>query len=248
MILKKEEDAFGIALYNYVTGKDKHAQTVIEFDDGYIMPGTSVFFYSAALQYEKWMQCDKEPMQEVFGKVLDIGVGGAKFALYLQNKGFDITGIDISPYVIKACNKLGFRKAYLMDLFAVKKKQYYNTVLLMGNNFGIMESKEHAKKVLKKLYNITTDDCVILAQSMNPYKFTRASERRFAAEQRAKGRMPGQLRYRHIYEKTKGSWFYYLFVSPAEMKQLLKGSGFYIDNICFNKSEAGPYTAILKKS
>lgn len=245
MILKKEEDAFGIALYNYVTGKDPYAQTVMEFDDGYINAGAVKFYTMGA---EHWSQSAIDYLNRSFGKVLDIGVGGGRFAIYLQEKGLDVTGIDISPYCIKVSRKLGLKKALLTDLFSMKERNIYNTVLMLGNNFGLMESKKHSVKMLKKLYDITTHDCVILAQSMNPYKSGIVKGKKYINEQKTKGRMPGQVRFRHRYEKIKGPWHFYLFVSPAEMKLLLKGSGFYIDNIYINDSGIGPYTAILKKN
>ena len=36
-------------------------------------------------------------MRMVRGRVLDIGCGAGRFALYLQGKGLDVTGIDLAP-------------------------------------------------------------------------------------------------------------------------------------------------------
>jgi 2-polyprenyl-3-methyl-5-hydroxy-6-metoxy-1,4-benzoquinol methylase len=36
-------------------------------------------------------------MQFVKGRVLDVGCGAGRHSLYLQEKGFDVLGTDISP-------------------------------------------------------------------------------------------------------------------------------------------------------
>jgi 2-polyprenyl-3-methyl-5-hydroxy-6-metoxy-1,4-benzoquinol methylase len=45
----------------------------------------------------------EEAMQFVKGRVLDVGCGEGRHSLYLQEKWFDVLGIDISPLAIKVC-------------------------------------------------------------------------------------------------------------------------------------------------
>jgi len=60
--------------------------------------------------FEEWWLIEKKAMEFVKGKVLDIGCGAGRHSIYLQEKGFDVTGIDISPLAVKVCRLRGLKK------------------------------------------------------------------------------------------------------------------------------------------
>jgi SAM-dependent methyltransferase len=95
----------------------------------------------------------------VQGKVLDIGCGAGRHSLYLQKKGFDVLGIDISPLVIKVCQLRGLKKAIVMSIEELDfEPNSFDTVIMMGNNFGLFGNfKKRLKRVLRKLHKITSE-------------------------------------------------------------------------------------------
>jgi len=50
--------------------------------------------------YEEWAPYEKEAMEFVKGRVLDARCGADRHSLYLQEKGFDVLGMDI----LKPCH------------------------------------------------------------------------------------------------------------------------------------------------
>ena len=56
---------------------------------------------------------EQKALQLAKGKVLDVGCGAGSHALYLQEKGFDVTAIDISENAIKACELRGLKNCWL---------------------------------------------------------------------------------------------------------------------------------------
>ncbi len=58
--------------------------------------------------------------------------------------------------------------------------------------------------------------------------------------------MSGALRIRVRYQKYKSPWFDYLFVSPAEMEQLLDGTGWHVGTLL--GADEPLYAAILTKT
>lgn len=54
------------------------------------------------------------------GRILDVGCGSGRHSLYLQGKGFDITGVDFSPGAIEVCRLRGLRKAFAPSVSEAK--------------------------------------------------------------------------------------------------------------------------------
>ncbi|MFQ5892475.1 MAG: class I SAM-dependent methyltransferase, partial [Candidatus Methanofastidiosia archaeon] len=96
--LEPEEDAFGHIFRACYEGKEVF--TIVERDDGYIDASDPKVYLS---QYEEWSPIERKAMKHMKGRVLDIGCGAGRHALYLQKKGFDVLGIDNSPLAIKVC-------------------------------------------------------------------------------------------------------------------------------------------------
>src|SRR4051812_16470613 len=56
-------------------------------------------------------------LNNCLGKVLDIGAGAGSHALLLQQSGFDVTAIDISPLAVKVMKERGVLNAFEQDIF-----------------------------------------------------------------------------------------------------------------------------------
>jgi 2-polyprenyl-3-methyl-5-hydroxy-6-metoxy-1,4-benzoquinol methylase len=119
---------------------------ITERNDGFIEPEDPQIWFS---NYNEWLDIEKKAMKYVKGRrVLDIGCGTGRHALYLQNeKGFDVLGIDTSPLAIRVCKLQGLKKAEIQCIlqFTVKeirrRRDYsFDTILMLGNNFGLFGS------------------------------------------------------------------------------------------------------------
>ena len=108
--MTKNADACGAELWDYYTTK-KDNREIVERDDNFIdgdRKGYGGSVYVA--EYKNWSRIEKKAIAYARGRVLDIGCGAGKHALYLQKKGLDVTGIDLSPLAVKICRLRGFRK------------------------------------------------------------------------------------------------------------------------------------------
>jgi SAM-dependent methyltransferase len=165
-------------------------------------------------------------MQFAKGRVLDIGCGAGRHSLYLQGRGFDVLGIDVSPLVLKVCRERGLKKLKLMSIESVDfKPNSFDTILMMGNNFGLFGNLNKAKRLLKRFHRMTSKDGLIIASSRDPYKTDNPAHLQYHKMNKRKGRMSGQVKIRIRYEKYKGRWFDYLMVSKEEMTQILSNTG-----------------------
>ncbi len=77
-------------------------------------------------------------MAHVKGRVLDIGCGPGRHSLWLQERGFDVVAIDISPLVVRVAKARGVKISFIMAAQNLAfTPNSFDTVLLLGNNFGI---------------------------------------------------------------------------------------------------------------
>ena len=159
-----------------------------------------------------------------------------------------MTAIDNSPGAIKVSNWRGVKKAMLMPLAEVRRftPNSFDTVIMMGNNFGLFGGLNRAKRLLKDFARIVSADGQIIAETVDPYVTKEPSHLAYHRLNRSRGRMSGQLRIRVRHGRTIGKWFDYLLVSRSELRQIVAGSGWRVAQII---SDNGPgYTVVLKKS
>jgi cyclopropane fatty-acyl-phospholipid synthase-like methyltransferase len=187
-------------------------------------------------------------MKLVRGRVLDIGCGAGRHSLYLQKRRFDVMGIDNSPLAVKVCKARGVKKVKNMSIADIGKfkPHSFDTVIMLGNNFGLFGGMERGRKLLRKLYRITSPGARIIAESTNPYKTKNQDYLWYHKFNRKRGRMGGQLRFRLLFKKCVGEWFDYLLVSKDEMKEILKSTGWKAGK--FIDSSGPSYIAVIRKN
>lgn len=223
--MKFEEDAFGQEIWAHHNGQSSFE--IVERDDGYfdVSSGAKLYFSS----HDDWAPHEQKAMELVKGRVLDIGCGAGRHSLYLQEKGFDVLGIDASPLAIKVCTLRGLKKAEVMSIEQVKfKPNSFDSIIMMGNNFGLFGSLKKAKMLLKRFHKMTSPNALIIAETRDPYRTENPDHLKYQEYNRKRGRMSGQLRLRIRFKKYATPWIDYLIVSKEEMKEILDGTGWGI--------------------
>jgi len=242
--MKLGKDAYGHEMWAYFQGKNNFE--IIERDDGYIDVSDLPKLYFS--KYKDWPEYEKRVLRLVKGKVLDIGCGVGRHSLYLQGRGFNVIGIDNSPLAIKICRIKGLKKVRTMSIDQINKfrSNFFDIVIMLGSNFGLLSSFKKAKMLLKVLYKITTPNALIIAESRDPYKTDDPAHLEYHKLNKKRDRMAGQIRIRVRFRKYVGDWFDYLFVSKIEMKQILKNTGWKVKKFISPKYKA-QYIAVIEK-
>jgi len=237
-------DAYGQMLLTQLKTGEEVCE-IIEREDNFIDTGSAPGYYF--IDYKHWLKAEKHAMKYVKGRVLDVGCGAGRHALYLQEKGFDVTGIDSSPGAVKVCRVRGLRRAIVRPFEDISKFKTasFDTVLMMGNNFGLFGSAKKGPPLLRELFRITSNNARIIAGSMNPYGTNNPAHLNYHKLNKKRGRMPGQIKFRIRFGTSISDWFDYLLVTPEEMGKLLNGTGWRIKKIL---GDAGHrYFAVIEK-
>jgi SAM-dependent methyltransferase len=226
-VLREEEDAFGRALLDQFNGGNEGV--IVERDDGYV-DTEQVAWYFRTIRH--WHASERQALRHVRGRVLDVGAGAGRVALELQQRSHEVVAIDYSPLAIDVCRKRGVRDARVLRLTGIDSSLgRFDTVVMFGNNFGLVENPRRARWFLRRLRAITTDDARIIAVSHDPYGTKDPQHLAYHEGNRRRGRMGGQIRLRVRYKLYATPWVDYLMVSSAEMEEIISGTGWKLDRV-----------------
>lgn len=114
--------------------------------------------------YKGMPPLEKRALQLAKGRILDVGCGAGSHSLYLQEKGFEVTAIDISENAIKACALRGVTHAKVKDILEVTDEQF-DTILLLMNGTGIFGTLAATSKYLQHLKSLLAPGGQILVDS-----------------------------------------------------------------------------------
>ena len=87
-------------------------------------------------KYEEMPIIEQKALEMTRGKVLDVGAGAGCHSLVLQERGLDVTAIDISPLSVETMRQRGVGKVLEKDFFSLEGT--YDTILMLMNGIGIV--------------------------------------------------------------------------------------------------------------
>lgn len=199
---------------------------LVERDDGFIAPAGPGSYVNP---YRAWPECERRAIKHARGRVLDIGVGAGRHAIYLQERGHDVLGTDASPLALKVARQRGLRKTRAMPITKISSVLgVFDTILMLGNNFGLMTDPTRCRWLLRRFKNMMPADGRIIASTTNVYATNDKTHLDYQRANRRRGRMSGQIRMRIRHGQYCTPWFDYLMVSLKEMEQLIEGTGWRI--------------------
>ena len=75
-------------------------------------------------KYKAMPEIERKTLDMVTGKTLDVGTGSGCHSLVLQEKGIDVTAIDISPLSVETMKERGVKKVMEQDFFTMQRKYH----------------------------------------------------------------------------------------------------------------------------
>lgn len=229
-ILKKHHDPIGHAVWDYLnneTGDNIHVRTDIA-EDEYLPP--SYFFRS----FDQMPLQEQEALRRCRGKILDIGAGAGAHSIWLQEQGFEVDSLDISPLSCETMRKRGIKNVLCQDIFTLTE-QKYDSILLLMNGAGVAQTLPGLEHLLIHLKSLLNPGGKILADSSDLlYLFT--DENGDTWIDITSDTYYGEMEYQLSYKKIKGKPFPWLFVDPGTLIDYAENCGFR----CIEKV-AGPH-------
>ena len=153
-------DLFGQAILDYQTNNSpENLTTETSISEADEMPVEYLF-----RSFEKMPQLEQQALKLAKGKILDVGCGAGSHSLYLQNKGLDVTAIDISANAINACQLRGLKNTRMQNVLALQNETF-DTILLLMNGTGIFGTLAALPAYLQHLKSLLSPNGQILLDS-----------------------------------------------------------------------------------
>lgn len=212
--MKLHRDIFGMAINDYLEGnysEDILTETGISGVDSMSVPYLFRDYHTMPL-------LEQIAMDKAKGKVLDVGCGAGSHSLYLQQKGLEVTSIDVSSGAIEACKKRGLKNARNIHLLELEGEKF-DTILLMMNGTGIFKTLKEAPVYLQHLKTLLYPDGQILVDSTDlKYMY-----RSFGLFPRLpKDKYYGELDFIIRYKGFQSPRFPWLYLDQKTFKKLCK--------------------------
>lgn len=212
------KDPFGQALLDYqnnVAEQDINTFSSVGGED--VLPIAYLF-----RPYKTMPTLEQKALDLCQGKILDIGCGAGSHSLYLQEKGFDVTGIDISKGAIEVCQLRGLEKAKKLDFWQLKD-QKFDTILLLMNGIGLAgylaklpDFFNHLKSILNPNGQILVDSSDII------YMF----ETEDGAYDVPIDSYYGEVQFTMTYKRQKSAPFNWLYLDINTLNYFANDNGF----------------------
>lgn len=136
MTLKPENDPMGHAIAEYYRYGSAAKLRVLSPDmDEDEIPVSHLF-----RSYTAMPPLERRAIDLAHGRILDVGAGAGCHALALQERGCEVTAIDISPLSVATMRLRGVKSPIESDFFEMQGS--YDTILMLMNGVGIVGTME----------------------------------------------------------------------------------------------------------
>lgn len=170
---------------------------------------------------EEMPALEQRAISEASGRVLDIGAGAGCHSMVLQEKGMDVTSVDISPLSCEAMELRGLKDVRCMDILRDRLDDRYDTVLMLMNGTGIAGTLDALSQMLRTVSGFLNPGGRILIDS---------SDLSYLYEDEEDGSDPedpyiGEVDYRMVYKKVRGESFDWLYTDFASLLAAASAAG-----------------------
>ena len=220
-ILSADKDPMGAAILDFQQqGKAARLRVLSSMFEEDEMPVTHLFRSTREMP-----ALEQKALQLVKGRVLDIGAGSGCHTLALQEKGFTVKAIDISPLSFEAMKLRGVKDAECINLFDDHLETGFDTILLLMNGTGIAGKIEHLPALFQRLKALLNPGGQILIDSSDLKYIYENEDGSFDIN--LNGAYYGEVDYQMIYKDVKGDHFDWLYVDFPLLKSIAETYGLH---------------------
>lgn len=234
--ISPSRDPMGSAINDYYkNGRAAHLRVLSSMFEEDEMPIAHLF-----RSEQEMPQLEKRALTLVRGRVLDVGAGAGCHALALQENGFEVKAIDVSPLSCDVMKARGIEDVECVNLFDTQLQSKFDTILLLMNGTGIAGKLSRLPLLLNRLKELMAEGAQILIDSSD-LKYIYENEDG-SMDIDLDGNYYGEVDYQMVYKNVKGDSFDWLYVDPTLLTASCKQCGLKCEII----EEGGHYDYLAR--
>jgi SAM-dependent methyltransferase len=231
-----DKDPLGKAMHAYLQGE--HDAEIIVHSP--VMEDDVIPVHYLFRKWNELPALEKRALEACKGHILDAGAGSGCHSLILQERGADVTALDISEGAITLMQQQGVKKVVQDDLFEHTGGPY-DTVLMLMNGIGIVGDLAGLDDFLLKARRLLAPGGQILLESSDIlYLFAEEDGSVYIDLNAA---YYGQMEYQMEYKGVKSDPFGWLYIDFALLSDHAATAGYACELVY--EEEDGHYLARL---
>jgi len=191
--------------------------------------------------YKDMPEIERKALGLVSGKTLDVGAGSGCHSLVLQQRGVDVTAIDISPLSVEAMKLRGVRQVLEQDFFTLTGQ--YDTILMLMNGIGIVGSLKRLPTFFRQLDRILAPGGQVLCDSSDISYVFEGEEGMIDLPSEMS--YYGEHSFQMQYKDTIGDPFDWLYIDAGLLKEKAARYGYAAEVVA--QGENHDYLARIRK-
>lgn len=184
------------------------------------------------------------------GPVLDVGCGAGQHALWLEDRGVDVVGIDVSANAVRAARERGLEDACVMDMFEPAfESGRFRSIHAVGTQLGLAGSLAGIRDLLGAFGRVTDDGAIAVVDNYDPTDLDgsilgyRPDPREGVAHRCFHFEYEREVDGEPVREV--GESLHFLLCSPDRLREATVGTPWVVDDV---NSSGGYYRATLSKA
>ncbi|MCU4972237.1 class I SAM-dependent methyltransferase [Halobacteria archaeon AArc-m2/3/4] len=263
---RETADPLGQAMLDYLHGE----MGALTYRDGAQTRDGHVadYYFQPRAEWGEETVAFLERIESRGGPILDAGCGAGQHALWLQDRGLAVTGIDVSPNAVEAARERGLEDARVMDMFETDfERDRFHVVYALGTQIGLAGSFAGLRDLLAEFARITDEDGVAVVHNYDPSGIDGADdllgyrpdprtgvahrcfhlEYEYESDDRGDGSEDGGGREKDENARVReiGSTLHFLLFGPDRLADATIGTPWTVADVV---SEDRTYVAILEKA
>jgi len=211
------KDILGQAIYNHYHKKTAHKLWINnQYGPKEEMPIETYFRDEDDMPDIEWLA-----LNECRGEVLDIGAGAGSHALVLQERGFDVTALEISAIAVEVMQTRGVKKVLTADIFEYHEHKY-DTLLLLMNGIGLTGTIVNLKTFLQPAKLLLNKGGQLIFDSSDIAYL-------YEGNLPDTGKYYGELSYQYQYNRQTTDWFPWLYIDEKTLIAIAEETGYHME-------------------
>ncbi|HWB26272.1 MAG TPA: methyltransferase domain-containing protein [Chitinophagaceae bacterium] len=153
------------------------------------------------------------------GRILDVGAGAGSHALFLQQKGLDVTALDVSPKACEVTKMRGVKNVLTKDIYTFTGERF-DTILLLMNGIGLTGTILNLRLFLRHIKQLLFPGGQLIFDSSDVaylYDDTPPANNYY-----------GEIDYEYRYKGERSGWFKWLYIDKALLAAIAKEEGWQV--------------------